>query len=45
MFADCRGTSSTGIKDAQANGYVASFKRNPEAKMGYVQAAYGTSME
>ncbi|KAJ7800352.1 MFS general substrate transporter [Mycena olivaceomarginata] len=32
------------ILDAQANGYVASFKRNPEAKMGYVQAAYGAGV-
>ncbi|KAJ7918408.1 MFS general substrate transporter [Mycena leptocephala] len=32
------------ILDAQANGYVASFSRNPEAKMGYVQAAYGAGI-
>ncbi|KAJ7665939.1 major facilitator superfamily domain-containing protein, partial [Mycena polygramma] len=32
------------ILDAQANGYVASFARNPEAKMGYVQAAYGAGI-
>ncbi|KAJ7646022.1 major facilitator superfamily domain-containing protein [Mycena polygramma] len=29
------------IQDAQANGYVASFANNSEAKMGFVQAAYG----
>ncbi|KAJ7252372.1 MFS general substrate transporter [Mycena haematopus] len=29
------------VQDAQANGYVASMKRNSETKMGYVQAAYG----
>ncbi|KAJ7121138.1 MFS general substrate transporter [Mycena epipterygia] len=29
------------ILDAQANGYVASFSRSPEARMGYVQAAWG----
>ncbi|KAJ7359663.1 MFS general substrate transporter [Mycena albidolilacea] len=32
------------ILDAQANGYVVSFKRNPETKMGYVQAAYGAGV-
>ncbi|KAJ7032040.1 MFS general substrate transporter [Mycena alexandri] len=32
------------ILDAQANGYVAAFSRNPEAKMGYVQAAYGAGI-
>jgi len=32
------------VKDAQANGYVASFSRNPESKMGYVQAAYGAGI-
>ncbi|KAJ6557905.1 major facilitator superfamily domain-containing protein [Mycena capillaripes] len=32
------------ILDAQANGYVASFTRNPEAKMGYTQAAYGAGI-
>ncbi|KAJ7719020.1 MFS general substrate transporter [Mycena maculata] len=29
------------IQDAQANGYVASLSEDSEAKMGYVQAAYG----
>ncbi|KAJ6483841.1 major facilitator superfamily domain-containing protein [Mycena vitilis] len=29
------------IQDAQANGYVASLANNSEAKMGFVQAAYG----
>ncbi|KAJ7189055.1 major facilitator superfamily domain-containing protein [Mycena filopes] len=29
------------IQDAQANGYVASLANNSDAKMGYVQAAYG----
>ncbi|KAJ7735781.1 MFS general substrate transporter [Mycena metata] len=32
------------ILDAQANGYVAGFARNPEAKMGYVQASYGAGI-
>ncbi|KAJ7185841.1 MFS general substrate transporter [Mycena filopes] len=32
------------ILDAQANGYVAGFSRSPEAKMGYVQAAYGAGI-
>ena len=28
-------------KDAQANGFVANIKENPEAKMGLLHAAYG----
>ncbi|KAF7357297.1 MFS domain-containing protein [Mycena sanguinolenta] len=32
------------VLDAQANGYVAGFARNPESKMGYVQAAYGAGI-
>jgi hypothetical protein len=28
-------------QDAQANGFVASLKDNPEAKMGMLHAAYG----
>ncbi|KAJ7677594.1 major facilitator superfamily domain-containing protein [Mycena rosella] len=32
------------ILDAQANGYVASVSRNPETRMGYVQAAYGAGI-
>ncbi|KAJ7432132.1 MFS general substrate transporter [Mycena galericulata] len=32
------------ILDAQANGYVASFSRSPETRMGYVQAAYGAGI-
>ncbi|KAF8162489.1 major facilitator superfamily domain-containing protein [Mycena galopus ATCC 62051] len=32
------------VLDAQANGYVASFARNPESKIGYVQAAYGAGI-
>ncbi|KAJ6597533.1 MFS general substrate transporter [Mycena vulgaris] len=32
------------ILDAQANGYAASFSRSPEARMGYVQAAYGAGI-
>ncbi|KAJ7172982.1 MFS general substrate transporter [Mycena crocata] len=32
------------ILDSQANGYVASFSRHPEARMGYVQAAYGAGV-
>lgn len=30
-----------GIQDAQANGFVATLKDNPEAKMGILHAAYG----
>lgn len=29
------------LQDAQANGYVASLKENPETKMGILHAAYG----
>ncbi|KIY46714.1 MFS general substrate transporter [Fistulina hepatica ATCC 64428] len=29
------------LQDAQANGYVASLKRNPETKMGILHATYG----
>ncbi|KAJ7481904.1 MFS general substrate transporter [Mycena latifolia] len=32
------------ILDAQANGYVASVWRSPEARMGYVQASYGAGI-
>ncbi|KAJ6624694.1 major facilitator superfamily domain-containing protein [Mycena sp. CBHHK59/15] len=32
------------ILDAQANGYVASLSQNSEARMGYVQAAYGAGV-
>lgn len=31
------------IQDAQANGFVATLKDNPEAKMGILHAAYGRS--
>jgi fucose permease len=29
------------LQDAQANGYVATFKDKPEAKMAFLHAAYG----
>ncbi|KAJ7729062.1 MFS general substrate transporter [Mycena maculata] len=32
------------ILDAQGNGYVASFLRSPETRMGFVQAAYGAGI-
>jgi len=34
-------TTYMGIQDAQANGFVATLKANPEAKMGILHAAYG----
>jgi len=32
------------LKDAQANGFVASLKDNAETKMGLLHAAYGASI-
>ncbi|CAK5266757.1 unnamed protein product [Mycena citricolor] len=46
VFALCAtlNSISTSILDAQANGYVASFARHAETRMGYVQAAYGAGL-
>ncbi|KAJ7216371.1 MFS general substrate transporter [Mycena pura] len=43
-FASVLNGIGVSILDAQANGYVASIARNPEARMGYTQAAYGAGI-
>ncbi|KAJ7135831.1 major facilitator superfamily domain-containing protein [Mycena epipterygia] len=46
VFVFCCVLNGIGVSilDAQANGYVASFSRSPEVRMGYVQAAYGAGI-
>ncbi|KAJ7216363.1 MFS general substrate transporter [Mycena pura] len=43
-FASVLNGIGVSILDAQANGYVASIARSPEARMGYTQAAYGAGI-
>ncbi|KAJ7190096.1 MFS general substrate transporter [Mycena pura] len=44
VFASVLNGIGVSILDAQANGYVASFARSPEARMGYTQAGYGAGI-